>query len=207
MLGRPVRFGNGGGHDRRQLSAAARRTPSAGPAPAEDLQQVAVLVTVGQDAELAQLADVYARLIDLRAELVAARCPTIPDRWPSSSPIWPTSARTCSRSGTTGWPRGWTWTRSSWSCRSRPAARALRRGHRRAPRRGLRAGVRIARSHRLWASPNDVSHPSQDGQVRLACSMHHIKRDRTIEGDKPTVMTGGHGQQVGVGHLTWTDQA
>jgi hypothetical protein len=88
-----------------------------------------------------------------------------------------------------------------------PQPRALRRGHRRAPRRGLRAGVRIARSHRLWASPNDVSHPSQDGQVRLACSMHRIKRDRTVEGDKPAVVTGGQGQQVGVGHLTWTDQA
>ena len=59
----------------------------------------------------------------------------------------------------------------------------------------------------LWASPNNVSHRSQDGQVRFACSMHRIKRDRTIEGDKPAVVTGGQGQQVGVGHLTWTNQA
>jgi prevent-host-death family protein len=51
--------------------------------PGEDLQQVAVLVPVGQHAEFAQLADMYARLTDPRAELVAACCPTIPDRWPS----------------------------------------------------------------------------------------------------------------------------
>ena len=56
---------------------------------------------------------------------LAFRCrlPDHPGRWPSCSATWPTSAPTCSRSGTSGWARGCTWTRPRWSWWSRPAAR------------------------------------------------------------------------------------
>ncbi len=84
-----------------------------------------VVVLSGGNIDPLLLAKLLRHGLSAAGRYLAFRC-RLPDHPGSlakllAAPTWPASAPTCSRSATSDWPRGCTWTRSRWSCRSRPA--------------------------------------------------------------------------------------